>query len=67
MTFTTNVLRISTGELHAVYSCNAREAVIAAYAQDRKDSSTWEYEKRYGDKVKQTKHGYTLGDFWAKS
>jgi hypothetical protein len=46
------------------FSLPPREAVIAAYAHSRKDSNTWDYEKKYGRLVR--KHGRTwnIGD-WA--
>jgi hypothetical protein len=45
------------------YTCTPKEAVIAAYAQSKKDFSTWDYEKRYGHLLEEGKYAYFCGDF----
>jgi hypothetical protein len=48
-----------------VFSLPPREAVIAAYAQSLGDWNTWEYEQKYGAKVRKHKRTWWLGDFSA--
>jgi hypothetical protein len=60
MTIVTN---LSTGEKRE-YSCDSRSAVIAAYAQEKGDWNTWDYESNYGDQVVLAYRFYNLGD-WA--
>ena len=43
-----------------------RQAVIAAYAQSIGDNGTWEYEKRYSDKVYEGRVSVACGDFAAR-
>ncbi len=47
-----------------VYTCDPRAAVIAAFAQERDDWSTWEYRHRYGHLVVEGRHTIGCGD-WA--
>ncbi len=42
-----------------------RQAVMAAYAQDRKDFNTWDYERRYGHLIKTGMTTVRCGDFYA--
>lgn len=59
----TVVHNLATGETRT-YSCPPRQAVIAAYAQDRGDNHTWDYETRYGSRVVEGERSWGLGD-WA--
>lgn len=62
----TTVYNVST-EQTLDYTLSPREAVMAAFAQEtRKDFNTWDYEKRYGNLVRKSPHGWVCGDFWAK-
>jgi hypothetical protein len=47
------------------YSCLPKEAVIAAYAQSKKDWNTWQYAERYGEMVEEGKFCFVCGDFSA--
>jgi hypothetical protein len=58
------VYNVAAGEEVAKCTCDARTAVIAAYAQSRNDLNTWEYENKYGRLAKKTKYGWVCGDFW---
>jgi hypothetical protein len=59
-----SVLNLATGEfLHYSRSLDPREAVIAAYAQDKGDWNTWLYSEKYGDKVLETNLCFICGDF----
>lgn len=49
-----------------VYSCTPRQAVIAAFAQDRGDWNTWDYETRYGHLVENGRWHFFCGDFAAR-
>jgi hypothetical protein len=47
------------------YTLPPKQALIAVYAQmERKDFSTWDYERRYEGKIKESEFFYHLGD-WA--
>jgi hypothetical protein len=46
------------------FALDAREAVIAAYAQEHGDFNTANYEARYGDRVHYSGLSWYLGD-WA--
>lgn len=56
------VTNLATQEVKT-YTCSAREAVIAAYAQEHKDWSTWEYQERYGHKVEVSARFLLCGDW----
>ena len=60
----TEVLNLATGQTQS-YSCTPREAVIAAYAQARKDWNTWTYDARNGHLVTVGQHSVACGDFAA--
>ena len=47
------------------YSCTPRQAVIAAFAQEKGDFNTWQYEERYGTRVQEGKHTFLCGDWSA--
>jgi len=59
----TTVHNLRTGAEQA-YSCTPREAVIAAYAQERGDWNTWNYAATYGDMVTTGGYSVACGD-WA--
>lgn len=48
-----------------VYTCSPEDAVIAAYAQARKDWSTWQYRERYGHLLERGRWTVLCGDFSA--
>ena len=48
-----------------IYTCSPEEAVIAAYAQSKKDFSTWQYQERYGHLLLRGKLTVNCGDFSA--
>jgi hypothetical protein len=48
------------------YTCSAKEAVIAAYAQELGDLNTADYETNYGRFVKETKYGWNLMNWWVR-
>jgi hypothetical protein len=56
------VVNLSTGQ-ELIYSCAPREAVLAAYAQERKDFNTWGYEERYGHLLQESPLVFTCGDW----
>jgi len=60
------VMYIPDPDKQRIYTCAAREAVMAAFTQSLGDGSTWDYEKRYGTIVRETKHGWTCGNWWAR-
>lgn len=60
----TRVLNLSTGETQ-LYTCGPRKAVIAAYAQARRDFNTWTYRKTYGPLVREGRVSVACGDFTA--
>jgi len=45
------------------YSCIPIDAVIAAYAQSKKDWNTWDYRKNYAHLVEYGKETLLVGDF----
>jgi hypothetical protein len=47
------------------YTLPPRQAVIAARAQAEGDYNTWDYETKYGPRVREGKYGFHLGDFSA--
>lgn len=55
---------LSTGEVRW-YTCDHREAVRAAYAQERGDWNTWQYAERYDDLVTQGRATVSCGDWTA--
>lgn len=60
----TEVRNLRSGEVR-VYSLALREALVAAFAQERNDWETWAYESRYADApVVQSGASMGLGD-WA--
>ena len=60
----TKVLNLETGK-YILFSCDPFSAVIAAYAQSKKDWNTWEYKKKYAKLVERSKLCFTIGDFTA--
>ncbi|HBI37031.1 MAG TPA: hypothetical protein DDY71_05250 [Spirochaetia bacterium] len=56
------VINLSTAHKQS-YSCTPKEAVIAAYAQSKKDWNTWDYEKRYSYLIKEGRFTFSCGDF----
>lgn len=56
---------LSTGEVR-VYSCLPRQAVMAAYAQERNDWETWNYEKKYGHLIRWGMSHVSCGDWSAR-
>ncbi len=46
-----------------IYTWEPRIAVICAYAQNKGDFVTWEYEKKYSHLVLEGKYTYNLNDF----
>jgi hypothetical protein len=57
------VMNLITQEKQA-YTCEPREAVIAAYAQSMGDFNTWEYEEKYGKLlIKVGSYTFMCGDF----
>jgi len=60
----TVVMNLATGKKQ-VYSCNSRQAVIAAHAQSHNDWNTWQYEGRYGHLVESGQHVVLCGDWSA--
>jgi len=49
------------------YSCSARDAVVAAYAQFTcHDGNTWEYKRKYSHLVQVGNWFYFCGDFAAR-
>lgn len=58
----TYVRNRKTGE-RIGYSLEPREAVIAAYAQEQKDWSTWFYERKYGKLAALTDGLWECGDW----
>lgn len=60
----TTVFNLATQE-HIEYSCTPAEAVVAAYAQARKDWNTWQYQARYGHLLTEGQYSVACGDFAA--
>jgi hypothetical protein len=48
-----DAFNLLTGQRNTYVGATTREAVIAAYAQERGDWNTWEYEEKYGKLVEQ--------------
>jgi hypothetical protein len=61
---TTRVINLANPKQERIYSCSPRDAVTAAYAQERHDWNTWDYTKRYGHLVTEGKYSFCCGD-WA--
>jgi len=61
---TVAVVNLATLSEKTYCGLSPREAVIAAYAQDRGDWNTWGYSKRYGHLVRTGKVSVSCGD-WA--
>ncbi len=59
----TIVQNLATGVI-IDYSCSPEDAVIAAYAQERKDWNTWNYRKKYSNLIERGKVSVLCGD-WA--
>jgi len=49
-----------------VYTCPPEVAVLAAYAQERNDFNTWDYERRYSHIRRESERFVYCGD-WAAS
>jgi hypothetical protein len=60
----TVVMNLATGKKQ-LYILPPRQAVIAAYAQEHRDRSTLDYEKRYGSMVEYGNHTVLCGDWSA--
>ena len=59
------VMNLANPEQKQWYTCTPKEAVIAAYAQSRKDWNTWQYAERYRKLVEEGKLTWLCGDFSA--
>jgi hypothetical protein len=46
-----------------VYTCAPKEAVVAAYAQSKKDWNTWDYAKQYNSLVLEGGETFLCGYF----
>lgn len=60
----TEVFNLATSE-RGTYSCDPHQAVIAAYAQERGDYSTWDYASRYSSLVRTGPRVVVCGDWTA--
>lgn len=60
-----DVFNLDTYSEQVYVGIGPREAVIAAYAQDRGDWNTADYEKKYGPHVKKRGQTWSLGAFAA--
>lgn len=58
------VMDLRTGN-KIYYSCSPKDAVLSAYAQDKSDWNTWEYEKKYGHLLEQGNEVIICVDFAA--
>ena len=58
------VLNLAT-QKKQIYTCTPTEAVIAAYAQARRDYNTWQYQEYYAHLVEHGAHVVLCGDFSA--
>ena len=58
------VMNLITGDTQD-YTCTPREAVVAAFAQSKKDWNTWDYKKRYDALVLESEKTIGCGDFAA--
>jgi len=47
------------------YTCTSKQAVIATYAQSKRDWNTWDYAERYNRLVEEGKHTFLCGNFSA--
>ena len=56
------VMNLATRQI-ITYTCTPRMAVICAYAQERKDFNSWDYEKRYGAMVQKGEYTFLIGDW----
>jgi hypothetical protein len=56
------VMNLATRQI-ITYTCTPRMAVICAYAQERKDFNSWDYEKRYGSMVEKGQYTFLIGDW----
>ena len=56
------VMNLSTGNKQT-YTCEPKEAVVAAYAQSFNDYNTWDYDKRYSSLVGEDQFTFWCGDF----
>jgi len=56
------VMNLATRKI-VTYTCTPREAVIAAYAQERKDWNTWQYSERYDRLVEEGQWTFLIGDW----
>jgi uncharacterized phage-like protein YoqJ len=56
------VKKLGTRKTVSYVGITPRQAVIAAYAQDKKDWNTWNYDK-YQHIVQETDHIITCGDW----
>jgi hypothetical protein len=59
---TVTVINLFTKE-KKIYTCSSREAVIAAYAQEKGDWNTWQYKERYDKLVLQGRYTLLCGDW----
>jgi hypothetical protein len=57
------VFNMITGAEIKYCGCTAKEAVIAAFAQDRGDWNSWDYETRYAHLVQHGHWHFFCGDF----
>ena len=55
LTSTVNVFNLSTQEERVYVGITAQEAVVAAYAQDQGDLSTWRYKANYTEGIESDK------------
>ena len=60
----TRVFNLATQQ-EQTYTCPPDQAVIAAYAQERKDFNTWQYAARYGHMLEEGAHTWLCGDWSA--
>jgi hypothetical protein len=60
----TTVFNLAT-QKSAQYDCAPRQAVIAAYAQEKGDYNTWAYEQKYGPLVDEGEYTFLCGDWSA--
>jgi hypothetical protein len=60
----TEVINLKTLEKR-IYSLPPRDAAIAAYAQERGDYNTWDYEARYGHLITEGFITVACGDWCA--
>ncbi len=58
------VINLSTKEKQ-IYTCDPKTAVMCAYAQDKGDFNTWDYDKKYSHLVLEGDSIWNCGDFSA--